>query len=259
MFTRRCCVLIVLCLSTPTAFGQGLLKFRPSSAANRQENPSRERSSELRLSDFRPVTGTTFLVASFDDASPSKGAAFSSSSSVGAGATRNYVFFDLTTDNSSPLLPHNDSLILSLKPLTYQAEAAEAPGQELETHQKLKLTSAVASHPGTSRADTEVLWHAVELISADTDGDGKLTLKDNQSLGIADAGGGDFVIVIPNLGHVFSETMLDTETLHIIHGDQTKQVAMRINLPARKVTSSNPLRDIGSLESEANQERRSPK
>jgi len=97
----------------------------------------------------------------------------------------------------------------------------------------------------------------VELISADTDGDGKLTWKDNQSLGIADAGGGDFAIVIPNLGHVFSETMLDPETLHIIHCDQAKQVAIRINLPARKVTSSNPLRDIGSLESEANQERRS--
>ncbi len=254
MFTRRCCVMLVICLSAPTAFGQGLLKFRPSSAANRPENPIRERSSELRLSDFRPVTGTTFLVASLNDGSPSKGSAVSSSSSSGSGAIRNYVFFDLTTDNASPLLPNNETLILSLKPMTYQPEAS---GQDLETHQKLKLTSAVVNDPGTSRGNTEVLWHAVELVAADTDGDGNLTSKDNHALGITDAGGRDFAMVIPNLGHIFSETMLDTETLHIIHGDQTKQVAVRINLPARKVASSNPLPEFGSLESGVDQERRS--
>lgn len=61
--------------------------------------------------------------------------------------------------------------------------------------------------------------------------------------------------MIPNLGHTFSETMLDTETLHIIYGGQKKQIAVRINLPASKVAASNPLPDFGSLESEVKRER----
>jgi hypothetical protein len=192
-------------------------------------------------------------MASLDETLPSRGSALSSSSGFESAATRNHVFFDLTSDQATSLLPNNESLILSLRSLSYGTDGGT---KEYESPRRLKLTSAVESAPQSNPEKDVVLWHAVVFVTTDTDGDGRLTRKDNHALGIADAGGRDFEKVIPNLGHVFSETMLDSETLHIIHGDQTKQVAARIDLPTRKVTSSNPLPDFGALEAEKNRERR---
>lgn len=240
MFVQRCLLLAMFVSVAQTAYGQSLSKFRSSTVTNRSQAEAKKSTPELRLSHFRSVTGTSFLVASLGR--PDEGS-FSKSVSARPPGTVNYVFFDLSDDTATTLLPTNESLILSLDALPNESGHFN---QNRESPRELEFTAAVELRPERVATQHAVRWHSVEYVTADTDADGELTARDRRSLGISDAGGRGFVEVIPNLGQVFSQTMIDSETLHIIHGSQAKQIAVRINLPSRKVTSSNPLPNFGT-------------
>lgn len=243
MFAQRCVMFVILLCVVQTVYGQSLSKFRSPSVTNRPQAEAKESTPELRLSHFRPVAGAPYLVASLGRPDEFKGSFSKSVSAVPSGMV-NYVFFDLADDTATTLLPNNESLILSLDALPKELGHSN---QSHETPRKLELTAAVEHRPERFATQRAVRWHSVEYVSADTDADGELTAKDRHSLGIADAGGRGFVEVIPNLGQVFSQTMIDSETLHVIHGSQAKQIAVRVNLPSRKVTSSKPLPNFGTL------------
>ena len=167
----------------------------------------------------------------------------SSSWKGGRSAVANYVFFDTTSDAATTLLPNNDALIVSMDSLTDEMGrnfSDRAPMRNVEQTSAVETAHASRSSPATVR------WHMVELVKADTDNDGELTSKDRHSLGIADANGFGFAEVISNLGQTFSQTMVDRETLLVIHGSQAKQVAVRIDLASRKVISSKPLPNFGT-------------
>jgi hypothetical protein len=231
-------IVIVLC-GTQTVFGQSISKFRSPPAANRPQPEVKIAQPELKLSGFHSITGTSFLLASLIRHGDEKGSFSKSHSS----STANYVFFNLADDCATTLLPNNDALIISLDPLTGETGRQT---QSRETRRDVELTSAVEPTSVSRTSRETVRWHMVELVTADSDGDGQLTSSDRHSLGIADAGGQGFAEVIPNLGQVFSRTLVDSETLHIIHGSQTKQVAVRIELRSRKVVSSKPLPNFGT-------------
>ncbi|MBM4075838.1 MAG: hypothetical protein FJ267_09365, partial [Planctomycetes bacterium] len=225
MFAQRTVMLAILLCVAQTALGQGLSKFRSPGVGNRSQAEAKESIPELRLSQFRPVAGAPFLVASLGRPHEFKGS-FSKNSPGSPSGMVNYVFFDLADDTATTLLPNNESLILSLDALPNEL------GQSSHSHEsprKLELTSAVEQRLERVATQRPVRWHSVEYVSADTDADGELSAKDRHSFGIADAGGRGFVEVIPNLGQIFSQTMIDSETLHVIHGSQAKQIAVRIN------------------------------
>jgi len=64
---------------------------------------------DLRLSDFRPISGTAFLYATL--APPSE--YIGSGSSGGLGSARNVLFFDMTSKETHWLLPDNEQVIQS--------------------------------------------------------------------------------------------------------------------------------------------------
>jgi hypothetical protein len=199
----------------------------------------------LTLSTFDSVAGTSFLMASITNHGhpDEKFAKSLSSPSWKANTVANYVFFDTKNDATTTLLPNNDALIVSRDSLPDEMGknvSERAPICNVEQ------TSAIQTAHANCNSTATVRWHLVELVKADTDNDGELTSKDRHSLGVADANGLGFAEVIPNLGKVFSRTMVDSETLLVIHGSQAKQVAVRIDLAARKVLSSKPLPNFGT-------------
>lgn len=231
MTGRECLLAALLCCGLQSAYGQSLPKLRLPGLANRSPAAAKESLPELRLSEFKAVTGTPFLVAALVRPDVPKGPLSASMSSYQSRIV-NYVFFDLASDTAITLLPNNKSLIVSLEGLPNDS------GKTRSDRDPLYLPEA--QPPDVEKAQP-VRWHAVEYVASDTDADGELTAQDGHSWGIADASGQGFVEVISNLGEVFSRTMVDPETLHIIHGSQASQVAVRVHLPSRKVTSAKPL------------------
>lgn len=222
-------ILTVACCQS--VFGQPI-KFQ-SAPANRIRQETRD---SLKLSDFKPVTGTPFLIASIR--SHSDKGSFSKSTPDLFGSAANYVFFDSSTDTTTTLLPDNNALIESLTPLTENSIV----GRQLdESVRPIRLAAG-----GDTPSPPQVRWHIAEVIARDTDGDGDLTRKDRRTLGVADAGGREYVEVIPNLGDVFARELIDANTLLIIHGSQSRQMAVRIDLPQRKIISSKPLPAFGT-------------
>ena len=245
MMWRKCLLAVVVMCGSQTAFGQGLSKFGSRPAANRPSQEAKPPQPDLKLSSFHSVAGTPFLMATITnyghrDESFSKSL---SSLSSKASTVTNYVFFDTTSDAATTLLPNNDALIVSMDSLTDEMGRNFSDRAPIR---KVEQTSAVQAADANRSSTARVHWHMVELVKADTDNDGELTSKDRHSLGIADANGLGFAEVIPNLGQVFSQTMVDRETLLVIHGSQAKQVAVRIDLASRKVISSKPLPNFGT-------------
>lgn len=244
---RKCLLVAVVMCGIQTAFGQNLSKFGSRPATNRPNQEAKPPQLDLRLSSFHSVAGTPFLMAKITNYGQ-RDEPFSKSVSSGswkgsAGAGANYVFFDTTSDAATTLLPNNDALIVSMDSLTDEMGrnfSDRAPMRNVEQ------TSAVQTADANRSSTATVRWHIVELVKADTDNDGELTSKDRHSLGIADANGLGFAEIISNLGQVFSQTMVDRETLLVIHGSQAKQVAVRIDLASRKVISSKPLPNFGT-------------
>lgn len=242
---RECLLMAVAMCGSQAAFGQSLSKFGSRPAANRPNQEAKLPQPDLKLSSFNSVAGTPFLMATITNHGhgDEKFTKSLSSSSFRASTVANYVFFNTTSDAATTLLPNNDALIISMDALTDEMGrnfSDRAPMHNMEQ------TSAVQTAHASRSSTATVRWHMVELVKADTDNDGELTSKDRHSFGIADANGLGFAEVIPNLGQVFSQTMVDHQTLLVIHGSQTKQIAVRIDLTGRKVISSKPLPNFGT-------------
>ena len=210
----KCCFLVVILLGSQVASGQGGSRVRSQPADNRPQP-------ELKLSEFRSVGNTPFLVASMSHReSRNASSKFTSSSTVNSakwGTTANYVFFDTTNDTAVTLLPNNDSLIISLD------ECREPANPSSASISRKSIEFAAAERASPVHDSPHIIGHVVELVVRDTDGDGEVTAKDRHSLGIADACGRDFAEVIPNLGDIFVKKVLDANTLLVIHGSQAKQ------------------------------------
>jgi hypothetical protein len=235
MLREALMALLAVTLVTGTAAAQVGQRIRIASVPGRSTVDGIPANTRLHLSAFRPVAGTPALMASI-----SEGEAGSRPSSVSAWprpTVRNYVFCDLSSDELHAILPDNRSLVVSVRTLT-------TAGKKFSTVSEVESSSESAEALPKEPSSQQVLWHLFEVVTADTNGDGQLTGKDRRALGVTDAFGRDYAVVVPSLDDVFAETLLDPQTLHLIHGSQAKQVAVRINLPQRQITSTKPLANL---------------
>jgi hypothetical protein len=219
-----------------SALAQGVLKLLPTAESKPVSTNSSNRAADepkLKMSDFRGLPSTPYLIAKIQHDDDSKGS-FSKVSS-GPGGVVNYIFFDTTNDTATTLMPDNNRLIISFDSFS------DSP---VETESMLAKTSVEQASVATRNA-YRGHWHVVEYVSVDTDRDGELTSKDRHALGIADAGGKGFTEVVANLGETFWKKV-DGNTLLLIHGSQAKQVAVRIDLQDRKIISSKVLPNFGT-------------
>ncbi len=241
----RTSLFVALILSfSVVASGQSLSKFRSKPAKGDATSDGRNAQEsghpKVLLGDFHPVTGTKFLRANLG--ADNKKISGSLSKAGITESLRNLVFFDTETDTATTLLPENHSVILSIDTLPERLIPRNSHPISVNEVELISATGLTQSNNTT----LSVRWHVIELVTADTDGDGVLTVEDRHSLGIADAGGRGFAEVISQLGHVFSRTMIDENTLLIIHGSQAKQVAVRVDLQTRKVITSKILPNFGT-------------
>lgn len=227
------------------ASAQRLFKGAASQSRGVEKSGKKTSAHQFHLSRFQSVGGTSVLMASLTnlgDRSESS-TKFSSPSSGSSSFVANYVFFDTTTDSAEAMFPNNEARIIALTPLSETAILEEG-GDGDRPYRTIELVSA------RDRSNTEpihsVRWFAVEFVADDTNGDGNLTTQDRHRLAIADAAGRGLAEVIPNLGEVFARKMIDGDTLLIIHGSQDQPIAIRIDLPKRKVISAKPLPDFGA-------------
>ena len=234
---------------------QGRSKFRGSSPVAKPLVENLPEAAPCTLSPFQAISGTPFLLAKVtgEQTISSKPVSVrqSAKNSIGSSAIskqtasgmRNAVFFDMRDDTTTSLFPNNDTLILSLQSLTDHLTIHHGVPK---TRESLELTSATEIAPFESPAPGVIRWHLVEYVNRDTNEDGVVSARDDNTLGIVDAGGQRFVEVIPQLGDVFAKDMVDAETLLVIHGTQVKQIAVRIHLPTRKIRSAKVLPNFGT-------------
>lgn len=237
--------LLVTAMLSDITFGQSKLKPRSSLVVSESVRKEKPVPPPATLSPFHQISGTPFLMAKIS-VDIDKSASFpKNSASHGVrihGGLRNVVFFDLRDDTSHALFPDHETLILSMVTLP-EAKSIE---RGLRKTEGLELLAGGDEQSGESPGTPAARWQLVEYASRDTNGDGSISAKDANALGIADAGGNSFVEVIPQLGDVFARQMVDEDTLLLIHGSQAKQSAIRIHLPSRKIRSTKVLPNFGT-------------
>ena len=160
---------------------------------------------------FQPVYGTKYLMAPIT--SEGKGDYFSSKGDYAN--THNFAFFNTADESVRALLPANDYWIVETKRFPAKEEAGEQP--------------------------VPVQWFLYSLVKSDTDGDKKLTYKDNKVLAISDAGGVGYTEIISDVEEVYGQADSEANGLYVIYRSQSRRYVAKIDLLNRKVVSTKEL------------------
>jgi len=162
------------------------------------------------LGTFRPVEGTTYLMAPVTSQSEGE---YSKSE---YNNVHNHVFFNTVDESTRVLLPTDDYWILETKSLPERQEDSD-------------------------RQAPAIQWFLYFLVKFDTDGDRKLTHKDNRTLAVSDAAGDGFVEIIPDIEQIYGQALRDDKTLLVIFRTQSKKHVAKIDLPNKKIVSTKEL------------------
>jgi hypothetical protein len=79
------------------------------------------------------------------------------------------------------------------------------------------------------------------VVKSDTDGDKKLTYKDNKVLAISDAGGVGYTEIISDVEEVYGQADSEANSLYVIYRSQSRKYVAKIDLLNRKVVSTKEL------------------
>lgn len=172
------------------------------------------------LGDFRRIAGTNFMLAAINStASGESFLSISSSSGYGSSSSaHNYVFLDVTNNQTRLLLPNNDGLVVAAVSLPERRERDVEP---------------------------DVKYFLFGIVRADTDADKQLDGDDRRVLAISDAGGGGYREIIAEVEHVFGYTMTNPDTLVVVYKRGGKHFATRVDLPSREIVTTSELPSFG--------------
>jgi hypothetical protein len=169
------------------------------------------------LGYFRPVEGTSYLVAPITSTG-----SYSSSSYDSGNEAHNYVFVNSADESTLALLPTNDYLFVG--------------------------TVSLPEKPASEKEPLKVQWFLYGLVKVDTNADKELTHKDRRSLCVSDAGGAGFKELITDVDEVYGHSLRDADTLIVIYRKDSKKYLTRISLPSREAVSTKELPDFGVVE-----------
>jgi hypothetical protein len=178
---------------------EDVAKIRPPSAGK----------TELKLSQFTPVAGTSVLVAALE-AQQDYRASFSSKE---ASSTRNHLFYDTATHEFYWLKPGNEALII---------ESQSLPAQAYTT---------------TVKPATAVVY---TLVSKDTNQDGRLTSQDHQDIALADPNGKRFRVVLSQVESLKGFSLVAPHRVVMLYMSQSQLQAADIDLASQKVLQRYP-------------------
>jgi hypothetical protein len=168
------------------------------------------------LGDFKPVEGTSYLMASIY----SEAKIESSFKSGSHNNMHNQYFLNTQDESARQLLPTNDFVIENTFRFPEENQNAKEP--------------------------VAVKWFLYHVIKDDTDGDAKLTHKDNRVLAISDSSGARCVELIKDVEHVYGHLLSDPDTLLIAYRSGSKKYSARLDLINRRVVSTRELSNLGA-------------
>jgi len=182
---------------------------------------------EKHLSAFRPIEGTSYMIADVSGNPTTSERDFSPFNWIERGYSGysgyeiyNYVFFSSETETFNRLLPTNEYVVLQI----------------------------VGFPSGTSTEKPEdrkpVRWWLYILAKVDTDKNGVLDYKDKQTIGVTDVGGNNPTELISEVKSVLGHMLKNDNTLFVVYHSEDKNYLAKIDLPSRQVVSMTEM-DLG--------------
>jgi hypothetical protein len=95
------------------------------------------------------------------------------------------------------------------------------------------------------KSERKVEWFLYSVVKTDTDGDKELSEKDKQTLAISDAIGVGFTEIIQDVDSLLGSAISESNRLLLIYKSAGKNYTSQIDLPSRKVLSTNELPPLG--------------
>lgn len=204
---------ISCCLLSFWKFGF-LSKLYPSNPMS--QNPK----SELILSKFKSLSGTSFMMAPLQS-EPQKQSGFSK---IGYQSnTHNYIFFNKETVTFTKLLPTNDYLIKQTTQLTETGVVENAPygvKPELRCDEKSQT----------------IRWLLYLVVNQYTNSDKQLSPKDITNLAMSDVSGKNYTELIPGIQIILGLTLKNAQQLIVIYRKDNQNQVSIIDLLKREVT-----------------------
>src|SRR5262245_5795016 len=193
-------------------------------AAANVNGPAR---AEMKVGDFRQITGTGFLMASAYAKKESGILDKIGSEGYGSGGygreaapVHNLLFASLDDLSGRWLLPHNRFLIW---------DTEELP--------PAKDNRGVGVYKMTIPEQRVARWIYIEIIKSDTNKNGKWDYEDRKAIAIADPSGANYVEVITETDEILQRTMHAEDKLTVVYQSNAKQFIADIDLPQRQVTT----------------------
>ena len=177
---------------------------------------------EKHLSAFRPIEGTSFMIADISgNPQAEERGSFSPFRWIESGYSGysgyeiyNFVFFNSETETFNRLLPTNEHVVLQI----------------------------IGFPPGTPTEKPEdfepVSWWLYVLAKADTDKTGVLDYKDKLTIGVTDVGGNSPAELIPDIDRVLGHILKEENMLFVIYHSLDKNYIAKIDLPGRQIVST---------------------
>jgi hypothetical protein len=179
-------------------------------------NPESKRS----LGSFERVEGTNYLIAAISSRE-NDGSSILGSKGYNSSDVHNYVFMNIADASVHRLAPTNDDLIVST------ISFPERNQNEIE------------------KSERKVEWFLYSVVKTDTDGDKELSEKDKQTLAISDAIGVGFTEIIQDVDSLLGSAISESNRLLLVYKSAGKNYTSQIDLPSRKVLSTNELPPLG--------------
>lgn len=204
-------------------------------ACSKQAGPSQaaeeEAQSRYYLTDFHQIRGTTVLVAEVvidSDAGSSYGSArWFSFGSSGDARVHNLVFLDGRTLESHRLFPTNDPAILN---------ATQFPEQWIDTYD---------ASGGSSDEAIPTEWFVYEIVTSDSNGDGKLNRDDLFIIALSDEDGTGYTELLSGVSEIYGMNMVEHGKLVITYLQNDRKLTMLIDMASRIILELKELTDLG--------------
>lgn len=188
-------------------------------------DPSAPIQAKWWLGDFAQIANTKYFMA----AASSEQSYEMSHYEKGASAVRNYMFVDSTDKSARWLVPTNKYLFLGAEQLH---EKQMLPGEDFAN----KYGGAVKPPD-----QAIVKWMRYLVVTADTNGDQRLTEKDQRVVAISTVSGEGYTELIRNVDAVMGSSLRNENTLIYFYESDKKYFIAEINLPQRQVTTTKEL------------------
>ncbi|MBD2593440.1 hypothetical protein H6G74_03740 [Nostoc spongiaeforme FACHB-130] len=166
---------------------------------------------QFSLNSFEVIKGTPYLMSTISSQQNYRQSYYEKE----AASIRNFLFFNTSDQSAWKLIPNNNSLFVR-----YQ-------------------TLGLSTPPENVIKKVQGIWY--EVVTADSDGDKRLTASDRKTIAVSDFAGKNYTEVIRQVDQVLGTHQPNEATFLVFYTSDAKNFVTEINIPKRKVVVTKPL------------------